>query len=223
MTGRFLSPLIEPDVRISRIRLSDWLHRMAHGRLSPAGVLRGMGFRLCLRPTTELSLKDPDLSGVCRLTPITRSSLSSKAYQKSGTFPPPELPGFSGTMSLSDSRRSRRPVAAFEAATLAATGLPRCPDHLPNVPCPLPRWTERVLVSILPRCAWPSPYFRRVGAHDIHFRGLLRLHSRYGPPGCSTAQGGLRHEASTRPVTQQCRSSATRPIDSYLGGFFLHW
>jgi hypothetical protein len=23
---RFLSPLIEPDVRISRIRLSDWLH-----------------------------------------------------------------------------------------------------------------------------------------------------------------------------------------------------
>ncbi len=28
---RFPSPLIEPDVRISRIRLSDWLHRKAHG------------------------------------------------------------------------------------------------------------------------------------------------------------------------------------------------
>jgi hypothetical protein len=27
---RFPSPLIEPDVRISRIRLSDWLHREAH-------------------------------------------------------------------------------------------------------------------------------------------------------------------------------------------------
>ena len=26
-TLRFPSPLIEPDVRISRIRLSDWLHR----------------------------------------------------------------------------------------------------------------------------------------------------------------------------------------------------
>jgi hypothetical protein len=24
------SPLIEPDVRVSRIRLSDWLHRQAH-------------------------------------------------------------------------------------------------------------------------------------------------------------------------------------------------
>jgi hypothetical protein len=30
-TLRFPSPLIEPDVRISRIRLSDWLHREAHG------------------------------------------------------------------------------------------------------------------------------------------------------------------------------------------------
>jgi hypothetical protein len=28
---RFLSPLIEPDVRISRIRLSGWLHGKAHG------------------------------------------------------------------------------------------------------------------------------------------------------------------------------------------------
>ena len=28
---RFPSPLIKPDVRFSRIRLSDWLHRKAHG------------------------------------------------------------------------------------------------------------------------------------------------------------------------------------------------
>ncbi len=33
---RFPSPLIEPDVRLSRIRLSDWLHRKAHG-----GAVRG--------------------------------------------------------------------------------------------------------------------------------------------------------------------------------------
>jgi hypothetical protein len=30
-TLRFPSPLIEPDVPISGIRLSDWLHRKAHG------------------------------------------------------------------------------------------------------------------------------------------------------------------------------------------------
>ena len=29
-TPRFPSPLIEPDVRRYRIRLSDWLHREAH-------------------------------------------------------------------------------------------------------------------------------------------------------------------------------------------------
>jgi hypothetical protein len=38
---RFPSPLIEPDVRISRIRLSDWLHRWAHdGRPLHADVAR---------------------------------------------------------------------------------------------------------------------------------------------------------------------------------------
>src|SRR6202521_5825690 len=37
-TLRFPSPLIEPDVPISGIRLSDWLHREAHGRAVGAGV-----------------------------------------------------------------------------------------------------------------------------------------------------------------------------------------
>jgi hypothetical protein len=31
-TPRFPSPLIEPDVPISGIRLSDWFHREAHGK-----------------------------------------------------------------------------------------------------------------------------------------------------------------------------------------------
>src|SRR5262245_63988203 len=71
------------------------------------------------------------------------------------------------------------------------------------------------------RAAFPDSW---AGRHPrLHFRGLLRLHSCYGPPGCSTAQGGLCHEASIRPVTPPNRSSATRPIDNYLGGFFLHW
>jgi hypothetical protein len=45
---------------------------------------------------------------------------------------------------------------------------------------------------------------------SLHFRGLLRLHSRYGLLDCSTAHGGLCHEASIQPVTQLNRSSATR-------------
>jgi hypothetical protein len=54
------------------------------------------------------------------------------------------------------------------------------------------------------------------------YRGLLRLYTRYGPPDRSTAEGGLCLKASARPVTQQSRSSATRPIDNYLGGTSLH-
>ena len=55
------------------------------------------------------------------------------------------------------------------------------------------------------------------------FRGLLRLHSRYGPLDRSAAQSGICHEAPARPVTQPIRSSATRSIDNSLGGLFLHW
>ena len=32
---RLLSPLIEPDVRFSRIRLSDWFHVKAHAGVAP--------------------------------------------------------------------------------------------------------------------------------------------------------------------------------------------
>src|SRR5205085_9005112 len=58
-TLRFPSPLIEPDVRISRIRLSDWLHREAHetNHWPQASSARGALF---LRLTIELSLKDLD-------------------------------------------------------------------------------------------------------------------------------------------------------------------
>jgi hypothetical protein len=53
----------------------------------------------------------------------------------------------------------------------------------------------------------------QAGRHPrLHFRGLLRLHSRYGPSSCSTAQGGLCHEAPIRPVARPNRSSATRPL-----------
>jgi hypothetical protein len=57
----------------------------------------------------------------------------------------------------------------------------------------------------------------------LDFRGLLGIYSRYGPMFRSTAQGGLCHEASTKPVTRPSRSSATRAIDNSPGGIFLHW
>jgi hypothetical protein len=114
-------------------------------------------------------------------SPITRSCPSSKAFQKSGSFPPPALPGFSGTMALSDSRRGHQAALGVEAATLAATGLPRFTDHLPGVLCPLPRRIERVHLSIASPSARPSPFLRRVGIRDFTFEacsGFTRVTAR---------------------------------------------
>jgi hypothetical protein len=82
-----------------------------------------------------------------------------------------------------------------------------------------PAGPERVLMSVASplHAAFPET---QAGRHPrLHCRGLLRLHSRYGPPDRS-AQGGLGHEASTRPVARPCRSSATRP-NRQLSGWIL--
>src|SRR5450759_1811283 len=59
--------------------------------------------------------------------PITTTSPSSKAHQKSGSFPPPELPGFDGHTTLSDSRPIHRPGAMLKPRPSIQTGLPRLP------------------------------------------------------------------------------------------------
>ena len=65
-----------------------------------------------------------------------------------------------------------------------------------------------VSVASLSRAAFPV---MQAGRHPrLHFRGLLRLHARYGPSDCSTAQGGLCRKASARPVTPPSRLPATR-------------
>jgi len=76
-------------------------------------------------------------------------------------------------------------------------------------------------VDFLPRSRG-FPVIQAGRRPHLHFRGLLELHSRYGPSDCSTAQGGLCHEASIRPVAQPNRSPATRSIDNSLGGILLH-
>ena len=86
---------------------------------------------------------------------------------------------------------------------------PDYPHHLSNVPCPLPRRIETGAVSIASPLTTAFPV-SQAGRHPhLHFRGLLRLHSRYGPLDCSTAQGGLCHEASS-PA-----SCPTKPLVSY--------
>lgn len=96
-------------------------------------------------------------------SPITTTSPSSKAHQKSGPFPQPALPGFNGHTALSDSRHGRR-LRDVEAATLARDGSPPITrNHHSDVPCPLPRRIERVRLSIASPLMLPTPFDRRVG------------------------------------------------------------
>ena len=47
---------------------------------------------------------------------------------------------------------------------------PDYPDHLSNVPCPIPRWIGTgAYVGWLPHSTRPSPFPRRVGIHDFTF------------------------------------------------------
>ena len=85
-----------------------------------------------------------------------------------------------------------------------------------------PGGSKRVHMSIASpfHAAFPELW---AGRHPhCPFRGLLRLHSRYGPHACSTAQGGLCHGASTGPVARPRRPLATSAIDNSLGGTLLH-
>ncbi len=80
-----------------------------------------------LRPTAELPLKRPDLTGAYRHGASHRSSASSKAHQKSGSFVPPALPGIDTRMTLSDSRQDRRLKTTLRTLPSSRTGLPRLP------------------------------------------------------------------------------------------------
>jgi len=130
----------------------------------------------------------------------------------------------------SPSSEARQKVRALCSAGVTQPRRSYDPVRLP--PWPLPSATLRTLpspVTGLPRL--PEPPFRRAvlttpadragarvdcfpahaafpkwqeGRHPhCHFRGLLRLHSRYGPPDRSAAQGDLCREAPTGRLPDQ--------------------
>src|SRR6202040_864222 len=114
------------------------------------------------------------------------------------------------------------PEATLRPLPSHQTGLPRLPEPpfqraVPTTPA------DRVgaHVDCFPaRAAFPK---WQEGRHPhCHFRGLLGLHTRYGPLDRSTAQGGLYHEASALPVTQPVRSLASGLIDNYPGETLPH-
>src|ERR1022692_402867 len=116
---------------------------------------------------TQFPRRSSDPVGVCRLIANHLTSFASKTYQKSGSFPPPELPGFNGTMTLSDSRVDRCHFASLRPLPSSRTGLPRLRDSLSRRAVPLtPMDQSGCICRLLPQTVLPSPYSDRVGVHD---------------------------------------------------------
>ena len=110
------------------------------------------------------------------------SSLSSKAHQKSGSFPPPALPSFVGRTTLSDSRSVRRQMRRWSCELQPKRASPDYPSHPSSVPCHIPRRTERVRASIASPFTRPSPLLRRVGVRIFTFEacsGFTRVTARW--------------------------------------------
>jgi hypothetical protein len=244
--SRFPSPLVKPDVPISGIRLSDWFHRRltneAPAARSATGrhpVRQDLGeregsvatrwrFAFVLRLAIQLDLEFPEFTGVIRLIVNHPPSLCLKHTMKQGPFALPALPGFSAHMALSDAQAGRRPFRR-RSETLPPPGLnlPQLPGSpflhaVLTTPVDRLRCTCRLPASLC-RAAFPVKW---AGRHPhLHFRGLLKLHSRYGLQDCSPTIRGLCHEAS--PYPRSPRASDARqlpsPTDNYLGGSFPHW
>ena len=195
-------PLIEPDVRISRIRLSDWFHVVAHtGAPTCIALRRWTPFAtlgLLLRRNVELSLELPDRFGSPQAHANPPPLRSFKSTQKQGPFPPPALTGFSGTIGLSDSQTGR--CLMQRRGSLTRLGLPCFAKNLPHVPFPLPRRTVKsALVDCLLSTQRPSPKFRRVGVRIFTFEaysGFTRVtaHGFASPPKRRTLSPRLRSQ-----------------------------
>src|SRR5438876_2688501 len=112
-------------------------------------------------------------------------------------------------MTLSDFRTGHPPIENVGGATSTSAGYPpmtqttflTCRAHYPGGP------NRCVSVFFPVRAAFPN-YL--VGRHPrLHFRGLLKLHSRYGLQDCSPAYGGLLSRGFS-PA-----SYPTKPLGSY--------
>ena len=109
-----------------------------------------------------------------------------RRIQKRGRFPPPALPGFSGTYAASPTPTpSRQPCCRRASRPLAARG----PPTLPREPCaravPItPVDSAACVCRLLPQRMPAFPVIQAGRRPHLHFRGLLRIHSRYGPRAC---------------------------------------
>jgi hypothetical protein len=151
-------------------------------------------------------------------SPITFTSPSSKAHQKSGSFPPPALPGFSGHMTLSDSRQSRRLSTTLRPLPSLTTGLPRLPASpfrraVPTTPA------DRAGCRLLPR-ARGLPQMAGGSASALSLSRLAQASLTLRPAGSLShprrplSRGFQPAQLSARAARQLPDQSTTLRVDS---------
>src|SRR6516164_1525530 len=153
------------------------------------------------------------LSGVLRLIANhLLSSSSSEARQKSGPFPPPELPGFNGRMDLSDSRSRRRPSGGVWGGNPRVIGSPpitrvalsTCRAHYPG-------GSQRVHMPASFPVAYSLPRYAGGSASASLLSRPAQASPRYGPLTRSAAQRRPLSQGFSPPITRTSCLSATRP------------
>ena len=136
------SPLLEPDVQISRIRLSRGLSPQAFAR--SCRLLLGLLAQLLSQEREFLRQLPPaaPLRQPLAPLPVFRSGsftvqaalpLSDSACPRQGPFAPRALPRFSATMGLSDSRPAPPLQLCFPAGRWACPTLPGLPGSSTNL------------------------------------------------------------------------------------------
>jgi hypothetical protein len=149
--------------------------------------------------------------------------LLRKRDQKSGSFPPPTLPGFNGTMTLSDSRPDHRPNRRCRSTTSVQGGSPLFRDSLSRRAVPItPMDRSRCVRRLLPETVLPSRSLGRVGVHDFPFEacsGFTRITARRF---ARAPESALCRRASPGTVARPRRLPATGPTDHCPGGTLTH-
>ena len=191
---RLRTPLIEPDERVSRIRLSDWFHLRAHAFL--------LGLEI------QLVLKTPDLFRGCqahRQSPF-RPSSALQAHHEVRPLPSTGISGFAGTMGLSDSRLVRRllrrlplpeqpagpltllsePFARATAITPAAESVVSVVSTDPQRPSPV-RWRLDAATSL----SRPARHSLALRPMRLLPRQIPEFARSFGPAGHPTQPSGL--------------------------------
>ena len=155
-------------------------------------------------------------------SPITSTSPSSKAHQKSGPFPQPALPGFDGHTTPSDSRHGRR-LRDVEAATLALDGSPPITrTTFPTCRAHYPGGSSGCACRLLPR-SYSLPQMAGGSASALSLSRPAQASLTLRPAGLlNRLKRPLSRGSSPSGYPAEPLSSATRSIDNSLGGIFLH-